>query len=602
MEKTKLGLTNDLILTAGPYIDYREVEYAADAAKNGWNNHHSDYLKNFEKTFLNYVGVKHGFATSSCTGALHLALLAMNIGPGDEVIVPETTWIATAAAVTYVGAKPVFADIEADTWVLDPKSVEKKITSKTKAIIPVHLYGQAVDMDPIMDLAKKHKLFVLEDSAPAIGTIYKGKKTGSFGHASAYSFQGAKAVVTGEGGFFLTNDEELKNKAWFFNDHGRDPHRTLYNIGIGYKYKMSNIQAAVGLGQMDKIEEIVAKKRQIFAWYKDRLSDIEEITLNVERAETRNIYWMSSLVLGNKIKYSRDEFMTKLKERKIDSRPMFYPMSSFQMFDSEEATNPIAFSVPMNGINLPSGHERTEEEIDYICSHVRDLLEKGVGKCSASQPHGLLAYKDKIENRLSEIKKSPDFTIELKQGSNLIGYLKPVTIASVHNTKDIQMLSDWRDNAQDSFPAQFKVTTEGTTRWLEKAVLDVKDRILFWVLDKDQNKIGHVGLFRFDYQNKFCELDNIMRGVQNSSPGIIEASCSALVDFCKQDLKLQDIYLRVFSNNARAISLYERLGFKETQRSPLRKVVENGVTKWIDVIKSPYEKITRYFVTMHLQQ
>jgi len=272
------------------------------------------------------------------------------------------------------------------------------------------------------------------------------------------------------------------------------------------------------------------------------------------------------------------------------------------MFNSEESTNPIAFSIPLRGINLPSGHERTEEEIDYICSHIRELLGKETGKCSALQPHGLLAYKDTVENRLSEIKKSPEFTIELKQGNNLIGYLKPVTATSINSAKDIQLLSDWRDNAQDSFPAQFKVTNEGTTRWLEKALLDVKDRILFWVLDKDQNKIGHVGLFRFDYPNKFCELDNIMRGVPKNSPGIIEASCAALIDFCKQDLKIQDIYLRVFSNNPRAISLYERLGFKETQRSPLRKVVENGVTKWIDVIKSPYEKIERYFVTMHLDK
>lgn len=600
MEKTKLGLTKQLILTAGPYIDYREVEYASDAALNGWNNQHSDYIKRFENLFKNYIGVNNGFTTSSCTGALHLALKARGIGPGDEVIVPETTWIATAAAVVYVGATPVFADIDPQTWVMDTSKLEKYITPRTKAIMPVHLYGQPVVMEPIWELAEKHGLFILEDAAPSIGTIYKGKKTGSMGHAAAFSFQGAKAVVTGEGGFFLTNDEELMKKAWFYNDHGRHPNKALYNIEIGHKYKMSNIQAALGLAQMEKVEDIVAKKRQIFSWYQERLADIPELALNVELPETRNIYWMSSIVLGDKVKFSRDEFMAKLKERSIDSRPMFYPMSSFDMFDSREDLNPVAYSVPMRGINLPSGHDRTEEEIDYVCSHIRDLLDKGIGKCSVKQPYGLLEFKDKAEAKLEEYKASPNLNLELKQDAKVVGSLKPVTKESLENAEDIKLLAKWRAAAQDAFPVQFKVTEEGTKRWLENAVLKTKDRMLFWVLDLNGKKIGHVGLFRFNYTEKFCELDNIMRGEQGSK-GIIEAACAKLVELCKKDLGLVDVYLRVFSDNPRAIKLYERLGFKETQRSPLRKIVEGDTVKWLDVIKSPYEAIERYFVTMKLK-
>ncbi|MDA0771775.1 MAG: GNAT family N-acetyltransferase [Cyanobacteria bacterium] len=592
MEKTKLGLSQDLILTAGPHIDYREVNYAADAALNGWNHHHSDYLRDFENLFKKYIGVDHGFATSSCTGALHLALLAKGIGPGDEVLVPETSWIATAAAVVYTGATPVFCDIEADSWVMDSSKLEKHITARTKAIIPVHLYGQPVVMEPIWDLAAKHNLFILEDGAPSIGTIYKGKKTGNLGHAAAFSFQGAKAVVTGEGGFLVTNDEELKKQAWFINDHGRDPNKALYNLAIGYKYKMSNVQAAIGLAQMQKVEEIVAQKRQIFAWYQERLGDIDELSLNIERPETRNIYWMSSIVLGQQIKFSRDEFMLKLKERMIDSRPMFYPMSSFPMFNKAE--NPVAYSVPMRGINLPSGHARTEEEIDYVCAHIRDLLGSGIGKCANIQPHGYLAFKKQTETKIANWKKDPGLEIEIPQG-----YLSPVTTESLNNQADIKLLAKWREAAQDAFPAQFKVTEDGTKRWLENGVLKTTDRVLFWVHNKQGQRIGHVGLFRFDLSQKFCELDNIVRG-ESGSPGIMQEACQALIDLCKEELELKDIYLRVFSNNPKALKLYENLGMREIQRSALRKIEEDGAIKWIEVIKSPYETIERYFITYKL--
>lgn len=598
METTQVNTTSELILTAGPCIDHREAEYAADAARNGWNNHHSDYVRNFESNFKDYIGVEHGFVTSSCTGALHLALKAMGIGPGDEVIVPETTWIATSSAVEYVGATPVFADIKADTWVLDSYKLEKYITPKTKAIMPVHLYGQPVEMEPVWELAEKHGLYILEDAAPSIGTIYKGKKTGSMGHAAAFSFQGAKAVVTGEGGFFLTNDEELKKKAWFFNDHCRDPQRTLYNIGVGYKYKMSNVQAALGLAQMQKIEDIVAQKRQIFAWYQERLADIDEIALNVELPDTRNIYWMTSIILGEKVKFERDEFMAKLKERMVDSRPMFHPISSFPMYESCPEKNPVAYSVPLRGINLPSGHERTEEEIDYACSHIRDLLGKGIGKCSVAQPSGWIADRDSINKKLSDLQANSSMKIDL---ADKLGYLSPVNEDVLNSDNDIKSLAKWRKDVQEWFPGQFKVTESGTKSWLENGVLKTKDRLLFWVHDSKGEKIGHVGLFRFDYKKKFCELDNIVRG-EAGSPGIMKAACKALIDLCKNDLQLDDVYLRVFSDNDKAIKLYEALNFKEVQRNPLCKIQDGDATKWVDLIKSPYEEVERYFSTMKLQK
>jgi len=374
-----LPIVNKLILTAGPSITDKEIEYGTDAIKNGWNEHHSDYIKKFERKFGDYVGTKHAVATSCCTGAMHLTMIALSYGPGDEVIIPEITWIATAAAVKYVGATPVFCDVDKETWTMDPKSVEKLITPKTKAIMPVHIYGHPCEMEPLWNLAKKYNLKIIEDAAQSIGAEYNGKKTGSLGDVGAFSFQGAKAIVTGEGGMYVSNNDEITDKFKFYWDQGRDPNRALFNLEIGYKYKMSNVQAAIGLAQIERVEEIVARKIQIFKWYQKRLSDIPDlISLNIQKPWAKNIYWMSSIILNEKVKFNRDQFMSKLKERMIDSRPIFYPLSCMPMFS--KVNNPNAYHIGFRGINLPSGHNRTEEEIDYICSHIKDILKQGQNK------------------------------------------------------------------------------------------------------------------------------------------------------------------------------------------------------------------------------
>jgi len=600
-----LKVTNDLILTAGPSITFKEAEYVLDAALRGWNHHHSDYIRKFEQSFAEYLGVKYAMTTSSCTGALHLALLSLGIGPGDEVIVPETTWIATASAVVYVGAKPVFADIEPDTWVLAPESVKKLISPWTKVIIPVHLYGHPVDMEPIYDLVADREIIILEDAAPSIGSEYKGKKTGNLGKAAAFSFQGAKALVTGEGGIFVTNDEKLMERARFLGDHGRDPQKTLYNIEIGYKYKMSNLQAAFGLAQLEQIEDIVSKKRQIFKWYKDRLSDINEIILNAEHSWARNIFWMSSIVLGDSIKISRDEFIQRLRERNIDSRPFFYPISSFPMFRGIKVDNPIAYSIPLRGINLPSGHERTEEEIDYICAHIKDILGRKLNRASSCQPQGWLTFRDTSNSLIKKIKnisknQLSSFCLPLTSKDKNIGRLRPITFECLNIKSDISLLARWRDAAQEWFPSQFTVTEEGTKTWLEKQVLKQKDRILFMVEDNNHTPLGHVGLFRFDYHHRFCELDNIVRGEINRLPGAMTLACTTLINWAFKELKLKKIYLSVLSNNDRALNLYTRLGFYEVQRVPLMKVEETNGTRWTEVLGNPYHEVKIYFIRMRL--
>ena len=371
---TSLG--KDMILTAGPSISAKESAYAFDAAKNGWNSNWSKYLTAFEKSFAAYVGVKYALATSSCTGALHIALMALGIGEGDEVIVPDETWVATANAVRYVGAIPVFADIELDTWNIDSSSIESLITSKTKAIIAVHMYGHPARMSDIVKVAKKHNLHLVEDAAPAIGAEWDGKRCGTFGDFAAFSFQGAKLMVTGEGGMLVTNDDQLYEKALKIWDQGRNPARVFWIDGDGVKYKMSNVQAAVGLAQLERVDELIEMKRRIFSWYEEGLSGLENIQLNREVEGARSIYWMSSLMLGEGAPISRDQLIRSLKDRKIDSRPVFPAISQYPIWPRQQAPKPNALKVGLSALNLPSGVCLTHDEVAYVSKSIRAILGK----------------------------------------------------------------------------------------------------------------------------------------------------------------------------------------------------------------------------------
>jgi perosamine synthetase len=365
----------EMILTAGPSVSAREISYAFDAARSGWNQQWNGYLSRFESAFAEYIGAKHAIATSSCTGALHIALAALGIGPGDEVIVPDITWVATANAVLYVGARPVFADIEPDSWCLDPASFESKITERTKAVIPVHLYGHPARMDKIMAIARRHNLFVVEDAAPAIGAEFQGRKTGTFGDFAAFSFQGAKLVVTGEGGMLLTSNPDLHKKALSIWDQGRSPVRTFWIDERGVKYKMSNLQAAFGLGQLERVDELVEMKRRIFAWYAHELRGVPNIQLNYEVEGARSIYWMTSLLLDEEASIGRDALRDALKKRNVDSRPVFPTISQYPIWPVAQTPSPIAHRVAQQAINLPSGVCLRRTQVDYICQCIKEILD-----------------------------------------------------------------------------------------------------------------------------------------------------------------------------------------------------------------------------------
>jgi perosamine synthetase len=364
---------SERILTAGPSVSARESSYCLDAARNGWNHHWADYIKKFESTFAEYVGTKYALSTSSCTGALHIALAALGVGPGDEVIVPDITWVATANAVLYVGATPVFADIDPDHWCLDPSSFESLITERTKAVIPVHLYGHPAPIDRIMEIARLHHLYILEDAAPSIGAECRGKRVGTFGDFAAFSFQGAKVAVTGEGGMLVTDNEELYRKVYTIWDQGRVP--GTFNINHnGWKYKMSNLQAAFGLGQLERLDELVEAKRRIFSWYAQDLYGVPNIQLNQEMSWARSIYWMTSLMLGENARLSRDELRDALLKRNIDTRPVFPVISQYPIWPRKQAGQPVARRVSERAINLPSGVCLKREQVAYICRCIREII------------------------------------------------------------------------------------------------------------------------------------------------------------------------------------------------------------------------------------
>ncbi|WP_199291191.1 bifunctional GNAT family N-acetyltransferase/PLP-dependent aspartate aminotransferase family protein [Sphaerospermopsis sp. FACHB-1094] len=362
-----------MILTAGPSVSAKEMSYVMDAARNGWNFKHRDYINKFEQSFAQYLGVNHALTTNSCTCAMHLALVTLGIGPGDEVIVPDITWVATANAVVYVGATPVFADIEADSWCLDPASFEAAITEKTKAVMPVHLYGHPARMDKIIEIARKYNLYVIEDAAPALGAECLGQKVATFGDFAAFSFQGAKLLVTGEGGILVTNNEELYKKAWAIWNQGCLP-GTFWVTQNGYKYRMSNMQAAFGLGQLERIDQLIEAKRRIFSWYAEGLQDVSQVRLNYETDWARSIYWMSSIYIDENADISRDKFREELKKRNIDTRPVFPAISQYPFWLQKQDPQPTAVRVGNQGVNLPSGVCLQQEQVNYICKSIKDIF------------------------------------------------------------------------------------------------------------------------------------------------------------------------------------------------------------------------------------
>ncbi len=369
------------IPVSGPSITKKEIDYVADAVANAWYARANEFHARFEAAFARYLGVRHAMALPSCTSAIHLSLLALGVGPGDEVIVPDVTWIASAAPVSYVGAKPVFADIDPVTWCMSAASFERCVTPRTKAVVPVDLYGGMPDMDAVRAVADARGIAVVEDAAEAVGSEYKGRRAGSLGTTGVFSFHGSKTLTTGEGGLLVTDDERLLRRAQVLRDHGRAPGDLMFfNAEVAHKYKMSSMQAALGLAQLERVDELIAIKRRNFEWYREELGGVSGLRMNAEPPGTKNSYWMVTVVLDPALGVPKAELMARLDAKDIDSRPFFHPLSSLPAYAALEqssiarARNSNAYAVADWGVNLPSALNLTRDQVSRVCDAVRGAI------------------------------------------------------------------------------------------------------------------------------------------------------------------------------------------------------------------------------------
>ena len=362
------------ILTAGPSISGRETSYVLRAARESWDEGAGAFCMRFERAFAEYLGVGHAIATSSCTGALHLGLASLGLGPGDEVVVPDLTWVASANAVVLAGGTPVFADVDPATWCLDPAALEAALTPRTRAVMPVHLYGQPAPMEEITAIARAHGIHVVEDAAPAVGAEVGGRRVGTFGDFAAFSFQGAKLLVTGEGGMLVTDDDDLARRARHLWDQRRSAKRTLWTDGVSPKYKMADVQAALGLAQLERIDHLVEAKRRVFDLYGQELSGVAAVRLVTERPGTRGIYWMTCIEVEADAPIDRDALAAALAEADVDTRPVYPAVAGLGFWGGGAAPQPNAHRAAERGLNLPSGVRLGPAEISHVAGVIRTAL------------------------------------------------------------------------------------------------------------------------------------------------------------------------------------------------------------------------------------
>lgn len=382
MSKTEIG--HRFYPVAEPDIGPTEEAYVLDAVRSGWVSSLGPYIGTFEDAFASYCGSEHGVATSNGTAALHLALAVLGIGPGDEVIVPSLTFVATANAVRYVGALPVFVDIEEETWCMDPRAVARAVSPRTRAIVVVHLYGQPADMEPLLTVARDHNIPVIEDAAEAHGAEYRGQRVGGLGTLGVFSFYGNKLITTGEGGMLVTSDRGLAERARYLRDHAMSKDRRYWHSEVGYNYRMTNVQAAMGLAQLERIDSFLGHKREILNWYRADLGGA--ITLNPGLPWARSSYWLSCALLPDAA--IRDAVMIALRERGVDTRPFFFPLHALPpyvdapRYGAASTACLVAEDIGARGINLPSS-KLSRDDVSHISATLLDVLARIVADARA---------------------------------------------------------------------------------------------------------------------------------------------------------------------------------------------------------------------------
>ena len=364
------------IKVAQPSLRGNEAKYVAECLETGWISSVGRFVTEFEEAFARYCGVKHAVATNNGTTALHLALIALDLAPGDEVIVPTLTYVASANAVKYCGGTPILIDCEPSTFNLDPTKLESKLSSRTRGIIPVHLYGHPVDMDRVTRFAEKHKLFVMEDAAEAVGATYKGRLVGSIGSCSTFSFFGNKIITTGEGGMVTTNDDQLADRLRLYRGQGMDPKRRYWFPVIGYNYRMTNIAAAIGLAQLERIDDHLKERKRVAKSYDAGLKHlVDRLILPQSELWASHSYWMYTVLLRDGDDADRDRVMKELDQLGIETRPVFYPMHVMPPYFERLGLYPVAESCAKRGINLPTFTDLNESQIARICDALTTVLK-----------------------------------------------------------------------------------------------------------------------------------------------------------------------------------------------------------------------------------
>jgi perosamine synthetase len=358
---------------AAPSLGERELEYVTECLLTGWISSAGKFVTRFEDCFAAFCGTRYAVATSSGTSALHLSLLALDIGPGDEVIVPSLTFIATANAVAYTGAHPVAVDSESRTWNMDPQRIEDAVTARTRAIIVVHLYGHPTDMDPVLDIARRHGLPVVEDAAEAHGATYKGRTVGSIGDVAAFSFYGNKIVTTGEGGMVATDRSDLAERVRLLRAHGMAPDRRYWHPVVGFNYRLTNLQAAVGVAQMERVDAILAAKRGIAAAYDEGLRGLPGLTLPPRATWAEPVFWLYSVLVDpDEFGCAREDLMARLDSRGVETRPLFPPIHTQPIYRTERAL-PVAERISRIGLSLPSAVGLGKSDITRVVETIRDV-------------------------------------------------------------------------------------------------------------------------------------------------------------------------------------------------------------------------------------
>jgi perosamine synthetase len=367
----------EFIPISKPALVGNELKYVTDCVQSSWVSSVGAYVQRFEEAFADFCSTEYAVTCSNGTTALHLALLALGVKPGDEVIVPTLTYVATANAVVYCNAVPVFVDAEPETWNMDPEQVEALITPRTKGVIVVHLFGHPVNMDPIMEIARRRGLFVLEDAAEAHGAEYKGRRVGSIGDAATFSFFGNKIITTGEGGMVTTNDRAIAKEVRRLKNHGMDPQRKYWFPTIGYNYRLTNVASAIGLAQLEKIDWQLEQRRKIAYWYKEFLMDVPGLSWQAEKEWARHVWWLFTVVMDEKVLVGRFELLAQLKAHGVEGRQIIYPITQLPPYcdHAQQGHFSVADRTVDRGIHLPTWAGLSRDDVRYVCDHLKECLE-----------------------------------------------------------------------------------------------------------------------------------------------------------------------------------------------------------------------------------